>query len=709
MAGYQRQEYYEPSRVNTGQAEVYNTLADRLQEFSQNMGARGTRIAIREGARQGAEAGQRGTPLLRSEATIAGQAYNDSAMRTYIARATHDIETNLARLEDEAGHNLDLYDATSEGSAKGLIDSAPAWAKPDLGVYLGQRIAEGRIRVAHQARAFDNEEDRVAVLAVLGPLGDSAAKALASPDPGIQAEGEARLTHGLAMIAGAVNSGTFGPSHGFELGRRFEEGVRAGVQTAKIDGVVNDVMTRYRADIGAGDAALSAIEAREDVTPNDLAEIRSKVNSQLGVLYDERRRQNVDALAGLERDLAGDRASARTARLVEDLYEDGALTPSQAAEYHGQIEGGIRRRTAEDAEAQALQAALASGEPLDPANAEHRKALAQSYSRDLQGGSPGSEVGQQLAIAYAGKTRMLPSQATAWVRQAIRSPDPNVAARAAQFYGAVQAAVPDASDGFDTDTRAFAGTVSSMLEVGTDPERAVETARALVYDVKPELRERRTAEYRQLAKNTDAALMQFADRDFDPGWFASAPAASAGLKADFAVQSERYYQKTGDFTLATDLAWRDLKRVYGPSAVNGESILMAFPVERFGVSPEEVRQDIGNFLKGNPQASGVGADSIRVVADSLTLRRVNDAMDGSPIRPSYRLVTSSGDLVVDRHGIPSRYTIPTVEELTVRLKAAEQEAHIAAEAEVAAARKERAERQLRRQQHQDLGLGIKPR
>lgn len=704
--GFERRQYFEPSRVDSGAAQVYGTLSDRLGEWAARSRQTATGHALREAVRSGQTAGSEGVPVLRSEWTEAGRVYNDTAMRTYIAGATADIETTFDRLEGEAAFNLEQYDQTTDGALKGQLGAAPDWAKPDINAYVRRRIAEGRVRVEGLARAREQEEARVAVLARLGPLAKRAATLGAMDSPEMQEESEIVQTHALAMIESAVNDGTLSPGLGFELAERFKQNVADGAHDARIDGFVNEADARMRVDIDAGDSFLAEVAARDDVTPNDLAEIRSKVNGRLNLLHDERQRTNADSLAELEQTLAADQASRRTARLVEDLYSAGALTPGQAADYHGRIEGSIRKRAEEDAITRELSAAIASGMPLDPGNSDHKKALALAFGRDTAEQAAGSEQWQQLAIHYAGKTRMLPMQATAWVRQGIRSPDPTVAAAAAQFYGAVQAAVPDAADGFDTDTRAFAGMVSSMLEVGTDPVRAIETARALVYEVKPELRERRVTEYRQHAKMTDAALLGLVDRDFDPGLFASAPLASAGLRADFAGQSERYYQKTGDFMLASELAWRDLKRVYGPSEINGRPMLMAFPPEKYGVTPAEVRQEIGNFLKGNPQTSGVGADSILVIPDSLTLRRVNDAMDGSAIRPSYRLITTSGDLVVNRDGVPQRYTIPTVEQLTERLSLAQEEARIAAEAEVAAAREERAQRVLRREQTRALARSM---
>lgn len=445
----------------------------------------------------------------------------------------------------------------------------------------------------------------------------------------------------------------------------------------------------------AGRAALADISS-SDLPPLLRDEVRNKVNAGVARLRDQRRQEHAEVLVDVETTIANDSAGHVTASRVEDLFDIGALSPQQYATYMGRIEASTVARAKQDASAAEFSAALQSGLPLDPRNSEHRKALSRAFAQDTQGAGAGSPDWQAAAGAYAARTRMLPDQALAWTRQTTRSPDPRIAAAGAQFYGAVAAAAPDAVGEIDADTKAFASTVNAMIEAGTDPARAVETARANVFDLKPELIERRRTEYTQHAKQSDTVLNQLIDHEFDPGLFASPPSATAGLKADFVSQSERYYQKTGDIVLARQLAWADLKRVYGPSQVNGAGYMMAFPPERFGVPPEEIRADIGNFLKGNPQADGAGAADVFVVPDAITLRQVNDALDGRPVQPSYKLITASGDLVLDRHGVPKRYTVPSGEELAARFKAAEVKAAADAQAMVNEARQRREEERRRR-------------
>ncbi len=464
-------------------------------------------------------------------------------------------------------------------------------------------------------------------------------------------------------------------------------------QQAEVEVETQHILSAYEQQ--GADAGVSALGAlsQSNLSPAIQDEVRRGVSSRLSLLRDQRRQEGVDTVASIERSLANGTAGRDTASQVDDLYRRGALTPAEFGNYIGQVEASTVRRLKEDAAAREISAALAAGLPLDPGDSDHRKALSSAFTNDTREMQVGSAPWQSVAAAYASRARMLPQQALAWTRQTMRSPDPQIAAAGAQFYGAIASTTPDAVGEIDTDTKAFAGSVNSMIEAGTSPARAVETARATVFDLKPEVRERRKDEYREYAKQSDLALANLVDRDFDPGLFTSPPSLSSSLAADFAGQSDRYFQKTGDIALARDLAWADLKRVYGPSRVNGEPIMIAFPPERFGVAPDEIRTDLGNFLKGNPQADGSSSADIFVVPDAITLRQVNDALDGRPVQPSYKLVTKSGDLLLDKHGVPKRYVLPSGEELGQRFKAAESKAAADAQALVDEAKRERERRQ----------------
>jgi hypothetical protein len=530
----------------------------------------------------------------------------------------------------------------------------------------------------------------------------------------------ARSTLSLAALRGAIARDAAGTAEQLRSENPTAEYIRALDPKTRADALaiaekqardnqvasLTDRIARgYRdGDVFKGNRLLQSLD--ESTLPEDVKDtVRSEVRARNELWRVEVRQKHSQEIVGVQRALAADRANARTERTLHRLYSIGAYSTDEYAGALAQMDAGALRRARSDAGAGEIAKALSEGLPLDPKDADHRKALANAFDTMTNNGAPrGSGPWRSTALAVAKQTRMLPEQAVSWTRSAMRSPNVDIASTAAQFLGAVQLDTPDAVSEIDTDTRAFAGVVNSMIENGTSPKEAVETARANVFEVRPETREARQRAWggagtASLVNGTESALNRYIDRDFDAGMFSAEPAVSdpraaripgsVELSVAFREQTGRYFLKTGDISLARDHAWQDVKRVFGVSQVNGSPALMALPPERFGVTPEEVRTELGNFLKGNPQADGSTAADIVLVPDSATLRQLGDAISGEAIRPGWRLVTKSGDLVLDRNGIPKRYTIPGGEEISRRIREAEASAEARAREQVEAAKKHR--------------------
>lgn len=280
---------------------------------------------------------------------------------------------------------------------------------------------------------------------------------------------------------------------------------------------------------------------------------------------------------------------------------------------------------------------------------------------------PGSKEWQNVALLAAGKYKALPPSASKWADSAIRSNDPALAAQGADMIEAAVSGGATYKIGADAKTKGLL--MSSLMAAGADPERALQTTNDAM-NVPDNVRDQRNKDYTKAAKNTVSVLTDFIDTDFDPGLFTSQPATMpqkpigyTSLAADFDRTAAAYFRATGDIDMARASAWADLKRVYGPTTVNGENVMTMFPVERWGIKPEDVRKDIAGIIAEFPQADGSTAEEITMVADSDTSRSTDAAMNGGGVRPSYRLVTKTGDLVSDKDGIPLRYTLPDDEQL----------------------------------------------
>lgn len=479
--------------------------------------------------------------------------------------------------------------------------------------------------------------------------------------------------------------------------------VSAAIETAKdrkkalavkaaVDARSSAIMRVYEADgPEAGAAALASLQ-RSGLPQDVVRDIYRNVQADRAMLRDRLQQENADALTAIQSDILNKTTDAGSIQAVDDLWKAGAFTVDEYTSLLGRIESSQLAGAEEAAAAAEIRNALQSGFPLDPSNDKHRKALSASFEQDTKGVQVGSPSWLAAAEAYAVRTRMLPSQATAWTRQALRSPNPKFSAEAAQFVASVDAAAGDAVTGFDADTKALAGLIGSMVNAGTDPKEAVQIARERVIDANPAQIKARSDAYsvgaNALGKNSTAALKDFIDRDMDT-WLTAQPEPTQALDLDFRQLAEKYFVRVGDIDLAHELAWKDLRRVYGVSEVNGQKQVIAFPPERFGISTEDVRSDIGAFLQKHPQADGSTVDDIIIVPDALTLRQVNNIADGAAVSPSYRMVTKSGDVVVNADGVPQRYTLPSGNDLAKRITEAQEAAKRGAQESIDQARANR--------------------
>jgi hypothetical protein len=522
---------------------------------------------------------------------------------------------------------------------------------------------------------------------------------------------DAQLREGQSQRAGSV-ADLIAPDRRAELlkiaqneKRIADERAEAEARKATVNSTSARIISEYtKHGPEAGAAALQKLNLKPEV----MREVWNSVNSDLSRLREVRQQENASAIADLNSRIQSETAGSDALVEADLLWNKGAFTPAEYASAVGRIEASQLRGATNAATATEIRRALETGVPLDPANETIRKALSTTFKQDVQDVPIGSPAWQAAAGAYATRTRMLPEPAIAWTRASMRSPDPSIVAAAAEFIGGIDTTAGDALSGLDANTKAMAGMINSMISAGTDPKKAAEMARSQILDANPAIVKSREDQYAKggqdsLAASSTGTLRGLVDRDFD-SWASAEPAVTQALDVDFRDQVGRYFVRTGDIELSNELAWADLKRVYGPTYVNGGRQMMAFPPERFGVTRENLLKDLSSFLESSPQADGSTADNLILVPDALTMRQVRGALDGKPVMPSYRLMTKSGDLALNAKGEPQRYSLPGSEDMVEQLKLSEQAAAAAAAAQIEEARRARAERAKR--DHGYSGPGI---
>lgn len=532
-------------------------------------------------------------------------------------------------------------------------------------------------------------ENRAALREELRKIASSAAIGLAKRDPAKALASLALPTSGIAAFD------TLTPAARAQV-EQFTRG-------QLVDQKVASIVGAYSESTDAGLAELKAL-GKSGIAPDLLDNIRAGVGAGVSQLRAQRRQEHVETLASIDRQLATDTTTPRTEQLINRMYQVGALSPDEYGNALAHMDDSVLRRAKAGAGAASITQALAAGLPLDPMDPDHKKGLANYFEGATKGLPAGSEPWLTAAQAVAQRTRMLPEQAVSWTRSALRSPDERLVASAAGFFGQVNASAPDALSLLDDKTRSFADQVNSMIEAGTDPKEAVKTSRENVFQVRDETLKARDKAWAgngaaSFAGQSSSALADFIDRDFDRGLWAKQPAASdprsamvadsLALEPDFRAQTERYFRNTGDIARAREMAWNDVKRVYGPSDINGAPQILAFPPERFGVTRADVDTAADEFLKANPQTDGTEAADVVLVPDAMTLRAVGDTLQGRLVRPSYALVGKSGEPLLNANGTRARFELPSGEEITKRMREAQSKAEREARTQLEEAKRKR--------------------
>ena len=218
MADYERFIRYQAQSQDTGQAQVFATLSDRLRDFSNQIYETQVVPAVKAKAQAaGAEAGAAGTPQLKSNFTLYGRAYNDSAVRAYAMSQYSDIEQTMGQFEAEAGTDAAKFTAKVEGYRNGALQGVIPEARPFIQQMVQERSQEGLSRITTAARVQAKETVRVQIAAGLDVMAGKVSKYfLDSTDDSIakaQATGQAYLE----MVDASVADGTFSPKEGQAL------------------------------------------------------------------------------------------------------------------------------------------------------------------------------------------------------------------------------------------------------------------------------------------------------------------------------------------------------------------------------------------------------------------------------------------------------------------------------------------------------------
>ena len=215
MADYERFIRYQAQSQDTGQAQVFATLSDRLRDFSNQIYEQQVVPAVKAKAQAaGAEAGAAGTPQLKSNFTLYGRAYNDSAVRAYAMSQYSDIEQTMGQFEAEAGTDAAKFTAKVEGYRNGALQGVIPEARPFIQSMVQERSQEGLSRITTAARVQAKQTIQVQIAAGLDVMAGKISQYYTEATPESVAKAQVTGQVYLDMVDRSVADGTFTPQQG---------------------------------------------------------------------------------------------------------------------------------------------------------------------------------------------------------------------------------------------------------------------------------------------------------------------------------------------------------------------------------------------------------------------------------------------------------------------------------------------------------------
>lgn len=601
---YKPEATYRPPGVSFAQVDTAEALANVLDGFRRRVSGWNMQMQADRGAQEGAKAGVSGPPPKKANWTAYGRAYNSAAENAYLAAQNIDIEDTFNRLEDEAQGNPQKFEELSRGYVQGLMRATPAHLQPGLELLARARMVDGSRRVTGQAQQRAREEQRVTTREGLDVMIEQARRLATQDGPEAEAALGVLQEQIVGTITTAATEGLFTPAEAYELRLGYMERLSSSVSEAQVKDEVSRIMGGYQADILAGDKLLAALDS-SDFDDDTKTAIRSEVRQRLNLLQDERKRAHVEDLAALHKDIADGVPSRDAEQQAFKLYRRGAMETGAYQSMVAAIERSRVQAAKDAAAAEAAQQVYDGSQPLDPKDTDARRAMDKLFAEQVAGVARGSPEYQNAAIEMTRRTNIVPSDAVSWARTTMAGADPEQAALAAQFLTRMEDANPA---GFqyveDAKAKAFATMVNEAVAAGTPSDVAVNVARQQTFDLSEAERKAYAERYKgaDAAKDNGAALRSFLDSDdrYDRRWFGGAPETPPALQGEFAQGVERYFAYTGgDLDKARQLAWRDVRRTWGYSEVNGQPQLLKYAPEAMfpGLTSDVVRADMAEAAR----------------------------------------------------------------------------------------------------------------
>lgn len=196
---------------DNGAATAAQTLASAFKTFGNDAYDAGAAVRTKQGDQAGSVAGSTGDPDFKSGLgafTVYGQAYNNSATRSYAIQAEATAEDTANKLQTEANNDPGLFAHTYAAARDATVKAAPPQAQGIIANLYNTRLASGVAALAKGQADQIQQADRVNLSEGVARQTDRVAQLRAAGDPdSLQQADEEQVKLNL-LIDGARNTNT---------------------------------------------------------------------------------------------------------------------------------------------------------------------------------------------------------------------------------------------------------------------------------------------------------------------------------------------------------------------------------------------------------------------------------------------------------------------------------------------------------------------
>ena len=331
---------------------------------------------------------------------------------------------------------------------------------------------------------------------------------------------------------------------------------------------------------------------------------------------------------------------------VEESFLAGDISGPKRTQLIGVLDSQVELEQDKAMAAAGLNIAMMGGQPMDPKNKVNQTVVQETLDTSLGPAQNWGEAERQVAAELISKSGIMPPDTQSFVRSYINSPNAEQAQSAADLVARVNEKSPYVLDSMSATDKSVAMMMHRNVSQGMDPEVALETARNTVFAT-PEQIQARDMDFSENFKDQTPDIIEEMDLPF---WSVD-PSPSTAMSASYEHLAKQHYMLTGDMEYAQTQAEKDMARIWGPSTVNGDRMIIKAPPEAFygvdGVSDDWIRRDLVESYDENAM----------IVADAQTFR------EGDTPTYGVLLLTDNGVVPADTRWRPDFTLTPEYAEM----------------------------------------------